>query len=29
MQRELRRLENEVAQLYGILCHVGCERLPA
>lgn len=22
-QRELRRLENEVAQLYGILCHVG------
>ena len=23
VQRELRRLENEVAQLYGILCHVG------
>lgn len=23
MQRELRRLENEVAQLYAILCHVG------
>lgn len=22
-QREIRRLENEVAQLYGILCHVG------
>ncbi len=26
VQRELRRLENEVAQLYGILCHVGAER---
>ena len=30
MQRELRRLENEVAQLYGILCHVGsASPLPA
>lgn len=23
IQREIRRLENEVAQLYGILCHLG------
>ncbi len=29
IQRELRRLENEVAQLYGILCHVGASPLPA
>ena len=29
IQRELRRLENEVAQLYGILCHVGSAPQPA
>lgn len=29
VQRELRRLENEVAQLYEILCHVGASAQPA
>jgi len=29
VQRELRRLENEIAQLYGILCHVGASPEPA